>query len=135
MKKIGCLFLLWPIWVGSQDLLVWDLCRKNQCFWVENASKMDLKLSFSPDCKLLMESSSYEFKLYTKRIFHFNSKALYQWMSQTIAPVKIKALTLKFDDEEHCLPIHCHPSEENCDFEGAYVVDLTSKDMLYQSFL
>ena len=118
MRKIGLLCWFLPFLSWSHEFLVWDFCKKEQCFWVEHDVNMALQASFTKDCQNLMESSREQLQIHGQRIFHFNTKALYQWTAKQ----KIQALNLKIEDEEHCLPIHCHPTEENCHFDGAYVV-------------
>jgi hypothetical protein len=122
MRKIGWMLWFLPFVCWSQHLLVWDLCKKEQCFWVEHDVQMALKASFTQDCKNLIASSIDNISIHAKRFFHFNTQALYQWAAEQTPPNQIKALNVTIGDEEHCLPIHCHPTEENCFFDGAYIV-------------
>ena len=122
MKKMALLLLFVPLLCWSQELLVWDLCKKEQCFWVEHDVQMALKASLTKDCTTLNESAMDSIPIQAQRFFHFNTQALYQWAVKRTSPSQIKALSISIEDEEHCLPIHCHPTEENCFFDGAYIV-------------
>lgn len=126
MKKIGFLLFFLPTGLWANQLLERDACQNNVCFWVANTKvqqRLKIVLQFSPqkDCGQLIEpAQEEEVKLQDQYLFSFNSKALYTLTSRQ----EVHGLYLKINDDEHCLPIHCHPSEESCHFERPFETKL-----------
>lgn len=114
--KMAFLLFFMPISIWAQELVEPGVCKNNACFWVAKAqaqrlSKLSLQFSLENDCRELSEPAQEEMvQLQHQQMFQFNAHQLYAVVNGR----DVHSLRLQIDDDEHCVPVHCHPSEESC---------------------